>query len=179
MGKAPDLSDYVEVAERMNEFFEKHPQGSFDSECAFNEVDGRWLAVVKAYAYRDREDPHPGVGLAAEFIPGRTPYTKDSELENAQTSAIGRAILSVGASRAKRVASYEEVRNRIAESNAPDNAQGRQALRDLCEEGALDPVQIANLFQSRMGKPAKSAPNDELLSFINLYKAGAITAESQ
>jgi hypothetical protein len=48
---------------------------------------------------------------------GKTPYTRDSELQNAETSAIGRAIIMVGASDAKKVASANEVRNR----QAPDH----------------------------------------------------------
>jgi hypothetical protein len=72
---------------------------------------------VKAYAYRTPDDQRPGTGLAWEPCPGKTPYTKDSELQNAETSAIGRAIIMVGASDAKKVASANEVRNR----QAPDH----------------------------------------------------------
>jgi hypothetical protein len=51
-----------------------------------------------------------------------------------------------------------------------DNLAGRQALRDLCEENALDPNRIAALFQEQFGKPAKTAPNEALLAFVELYK---------
>jgi hypothetical protein len=165
----------------MADFFERYPDGSFDSECSFSQVDGRWVAIVKAYAYRDREDPHPGVGLAAEYIPGKTPYTRDSELENAQTSAIGRAILSVGASKAKKpIASREEVRNRTADStdnvtDFPDNAAGREALRKLCEEKSWDPVAVAKEFQVRFNKAPRKASNDDLTSFVNSIRGGVIT----
>ena len=72
--------------------------------------------VVVAAAYRDRDDPRPGVGMAWEVFPGRTPYTRGSELQNAETSAWGRAIIAVGASDSKRgIASREEVRNRQSE----------------------------------------------------------------
>lgn len=52
-------------------------------------------------------------------MPGKTPYTKLSELQNAETSAWGRAIVAVLASESKSVASAEDVRNRQADHDAP------------------------------------------------------------
>jgi hypothetical protein len=66
--------------------------------------------VFKAYAYRTADDPRPGVGHASEPIPGKTPYTKDSEWANGETSAWGRAIVAVlAADTRKGVASRDEV----------------------------------------------------------------------
>jgi hypothetical protein len=65
--------------------------------------------------------------MAWEVFPGRTPYTRGSELQNAETSAWGRAIIAVGASDSKRgIASREEVRNRQAEreDGLPVNKDG-------------------------------------------------------
>jgi hypothetical protein len=106
----PDLSDYKEVAERIRDFRERHPEGCLQSEILDSPRDG--FVVVKAYAYRKPDDPRPGTGLAWEPVPGKTPYTKDSELMNAETSAWGRAIIAVGASDAKQIASADELRNR-------------------------------------------------------------------
>lgn len=103
---------YKEVSERVQDFFAKHPDGSLQSEMV--PAPGSGFVVVKAYAYRTPDDPTPGVGWAWEPVPGKTPYTKDSELMNAETSAWGRAIIAVGASTAKRIASADEVRNRQA-----------------------------------------------------------------
>jgi len=51
--------------------------------------------------------------LASEPVPGKTNFTRDSELMNAETSAWGRALIAVGAADAKRgIASANEVRNR-------------------------------------------------------------------
>ena len=105
----PDLSDYVEVSERIQHFRDAYPEGSLQAEVV-SMTDT--LVVVKAYAYRTPDDERPGTGLASEPIPGKTPYTRDSELMNAETSAWGRAIIAVGASDARRVASANEVRNR-------------------------------------------------------------------
>ena len=176
MGKAPDLNDYIDVRERMAEFFEAYPEGSFQSECQFLQTDGRDAVVVKAYAYRFPEDPRPGHGLAFEFIPGRTPYTKDSELQNAETAAWGRAVVAVGAGDTKRtpIASREEVRNRTAPENVVDNLAGRQALRNLCDERRLDRNLVANHMKQHLNMDAGTASNDELFAFVNAVASGLV-----
>lgn len=105
-----DLKDYVDVAERIQMFRKKHPEGSLQSEVLRWPDEGFPFVVVRAEAFRTPDDQRPGVGLAWENYPGRTPYTKDSELMNAETAAWGRAIVAVLAGETKRsVASRDEV----------------------------------------------------------------------
>jgi hypothetical protein len=108
-----DLSDYVDVAARIELFYGKHPQGTLQGSGEFvRDEQGRIFGYVyRAEAYRDPEDTRPGVGTAFEPIPGATPYTKDSEVMNAETSAWGRAIVACGFS-SKHIASADEVRAR-------------------------------------------------------------------
>jgi hypothetical protein len=78
--------------------------------------------VVKAYAYRTPDDPRPGIGHSSLTIPGATPYTRGSELENAETSAWGRALAALGFEVKKAIASADEVRSkRIDEKVAAAN----------------------------------------------------------
>lgn len=121
-----DLNDYVTVAERIEQFRVKYPEGSLQSEyrielipTAVKQEDGTWttldrpVLVFIASAYRTPDDPRPGIGHASEPIPGKTPYTKDSEFANGETSAWGRAIVAVLAADTKRgVASRDEVQAR-------------------------------------------------------------------
>lgn len=114
------MDDYVDVAERIAEFRTKHPDGSLQQvSLDFREVNGGAWVVYTAAAYRCPEDQRPGQGTAWEPVPGRTPYTRDSEVQNAETAAWGRAIVAALAADTKRggIASAEEVRN----------AQGREA----------------------------------------------------
>lgn len=106
-----DLTDYVEVKDRIAEFKRDYPDGRLVSEIVPSGFDG--FVTVKAYAYRTPDDPTPGVGLAWEPVPGQTPYTKNSELQNAETSAWGRALVAaLVADASTGVASANEVRNR-------------------------------------------------------------------
>ncbi len=110
-----DLSDYVDVAERIRMLVAKYPEASLSSELTYLENPAGWLC--KAYAYREPTDPCPGVGHAFEPVPGKTPYTKDSEAMNAETSAWGRAIVALGFE-TKKIASANEVRNRQSNGDA-------------------------------------------------------------
>lgn len=121
------MDDYIDVAARIAEFREKHPDGSLQQlGLEFREINNGWWVIYTAAAYRSPEDQRPGVGTAWEPIPGRTPYTKDSEVQNAETAAWGRAIVAVLAADTKRggIASAEEVRNaqdrrKVAQADVP------------------------------------------------------------
>jgi hypothetical protein len=111
-----DLKDYKEVSERIIDLRQKYPDASLQSEVILWPTEALPFIAVKALCYRTRKDENPGVGLAWEPFPGKTPYTRDSELQNAETSAWGRAIVAALASDTKQgVASADEVRNRRAE----------------------------------------------------------------
>ena len=102
--------DYVDVAERVREFRAKHPEGSLQQHgLQFLDFGGKAWVVYTAAAYRTPDDPRPGMGTAWEPVPGRTPFTRDSELQNAETAAWGRAIVAVLAADTKRIASADEV----------------------------------------------------------------------
>lgn len=106
----PALDDYIEVNERLAAFYAKYPNGSLQSEWELKTVGDALFIVVTAYAYRDPYDARPGMGTAWELYPGRTPFTKGSELMVGETSAWGRAIASLGFKVKRSVASAEEVR---------------------------------------------------------------------
>jgi hypothetical protein len=124
------LNSYVDVAQRIADFRELHPDGSLQplhlaepwtvTALEGTGKDGKpfkaTFIVYTAAAYRTPDDTRPGIGCAYEVFPGRTPYTAGSELQNAETAAWGRAIVAALASDSRAgVASREEVRNRVAE----------------------------------------------------------------
>ena len=111
--------DYIEVSERIRIFIEQSPTGSLQSEWAMVERDGeQWLAV-KAYAYRYPDDVRPGIGHAWEPVPGRTPFTKGSELMVGETSAWGRALAAIGIAVHRGIASGNEIRTAQARADTP------------------------------------------------------------
>ena len=124
------LGDYIDVAERIRLFRDKHPEGSLqpanlDKPFDMVTLGDKTFVVYISAAYRTPDDIRPGIGAAWEPFPGRTPYTKDSELMVAETSSWGRAIMAVLAADSKRVASLDEVRARKTQAEHPATMPAR------------------------------------------------------
>lgn len=154
---AIDLDSYNTVPERIAEFAAKYPDGSLQrvGEMQFVSFVGADWVIYTAAAYRTPDDQRPGIGTAWERIPGTTQFTKGSEVQNAETSAWGRAIIAaLAADSRKGVASREEVQL----------AQSRQAPvpdRDWLAEATSKATsgQVLNLWREAK---AKGAPLDVL-----------------
>ncbi len=123
-------SDYVPVNKRIQEFYDRYPEGSLQSlrPPEILEVGGKAFVVYAAAAYRTADDTRPGVGWAWEPVPGPTNFTRDSELMNAETSAWGRAIAALGFEVKNSVATREDVQNRTPDVTPPGMTQ-RQRTR--------------------------------------------------
>ncbi len=155
------LDDYVDVAARIAEFRTKYPDGSLQQvSLDFREVAGAWWVVYTAGAYRSPDDARPGHGTAWEPVPGKTPYTRDSELQNAETAAWGRAIVAVLAADTKKgVASAEEVRN----------AQERRS------EILVAPPSAGDLLAEAQQAPNADALNTVARRAVAVHAAGHLT----
>jgi hypothetical protein len=116
---------YIDVATRIVEFRTKYPEGSLrpfnpDQPVQIITIEGKTFLQYVACAYRDPHDAAPGIGVAWEPFPGRTPFTRDSEAMVAETSAWGRAIVAcLAADTKKGIASAEEVRVAKARRETP------------------------------------------------------------
>ena len=107
-----DMSNYVDVAERIRLAMERWPDASFQNiGTKLIDVNGHFYVEATVALYRDPNDIRPAIATAWEAIPGSTPYTRDSEMMNAETSAMGRAVIAAGIP-SKKVASVEEVQAR-------------------------------------------------------------------
>ena len=123
------MDDYVDVAQRIHEFYERFPDGSLRTGTAPHVmvIGEKPFVVYHAQAWRTAEDPCPADGWAWEPVPGPTQFTKDSELMNAETAAWGRAIVALGFS-TKKIASAQEVRARQT-NGQPDGSGDSTAAR--------------------------------------------------
>lgn len=156
-------ADYVDVAERIRMFRDLYPEGSLRPAIlkrpfwieAVPDVGPRLVYV--AAAYRHPLDPAPGIGSAWEPLPGKTPYTRDSELMVAETSAWGRAIVAVLAADTKRgVASADEVRARRApepERKAWTTDLHRRALESIAKATTVEDVDRIDQYVNKQVVP--------------------------
>lgn len=129
------LGNYVDVPERLKRFYDTYPTGSIQlSTPTFVEADGKQWVWAQAYAYRTPDDLRPGVGTAWELIPGRTPYTRGSELMNLETSCWGRAVAAVMP--VEKIATSHEIR--MAEDRRFTRTKGEQP-EDMYQTPAPNP----------------------------------------
>lgn len=103
--------DYKEVSERVRDLYAKYPNAVLEGSYEAVAFGATAYIVYTAKCWRTPDDPRPSIGTAMEEIPGKTPYTKGSEIQNAETSAWGRAIVAAGASESKRIASADDIRS--------------------------------------------------------------------
>ena len=172
------MDDYVPVNERIDQFYRAHPEGSLQTEIV--ELTSSRV-TVKAYAYRTPDDPRPGVGHSSLDIPGSTPYTRGSEIENTETSAWGRAIAALGFEVKRGIASREEVSNKQPERKrgpvqaAPSPSASAPAtyrrgeLLELVQAKGLDRAALevyANLVGIPKGDHASNEQMDALIAAI-------------
>jgi hypothetical protein len=111
-------------------------------------VGDKTFIAVTVQAWRTPEDPISCQATAWEPIPGLTPFTKNSEMMNASTSALGR-VLGFMMSFGPKMASAEEVRNR-QETSAP----------------ATLVKQPQNAPRQALGANASNAPSEAQLKYL-------------
>jgi hypothetical protein len=149
--------DYIDVATRIIEFREKFPHGSLQSwkdpyviEVKMPDGSIKSYMVYSAAAYRSPDDSLPGVGWAYEPIPGPTNFTRDSELQNAETAAWGRAMVAALAVDTKKgIASSEEVRNRQTKTTEAPQAKAPAAKREYTEEEKASAFAVFSLIETK------------------------------
>lgn len=201
-----DLDNYVTVAERITTFYNRFPGGVLNrlnpttgqlEPMQFVSFAGADWVIYTAYAYRNDEDKNPGVGTAWERIPGTTSYTKGSEIQNAETSAWGRAIIAIGAADSLHgIASREEVqlaqfrqepipeRDWVAEAQALTTsasilAKWQEAAKRYGPAKSRTTEQLAVLAQiASLGTAAKKLEEEDAAQIADLKARAKAAVES-
>ena len=88
-----NLNEYQTCAERLELFWKDHPDGRVDTKLIEASAS---RFIVQAFIYRTEVDQYPWAsGLAEETVSGRG-VNATSALENAETSALARALANAG-----------------------------------------------------------------------------------
>jgi len=93
------------------------------------EVEQQKYVEISCTVWRDANDTNPMVAYCWEQIPGKTPYTRGSEMMNASTSCLGRALGFLGMGIGKSIASRDEVQT--AQSRQPTQLATVVPLHDV------------------------------------------------
>jgi hypothetical protein len=159
-----NLSDYETVEERIRRFYKDNPDGRIITENQTTLQDrqvGTWVVYAAVFLNTETDKPK-ATGLAFE-VDGQGMANKTSALENAETSAIGRALANAGYSGNKR-ASREEMA-KVARDKKP-NATAKEWLAMSTELGNdLDGLRL--LYSEAKTGGADSATLDKIKDIAN------------
>jgi len=173
------MKDYVPVNVRIVRFYERYPEGVITTEPPeVKQLGDRCFIESRATVYKQ---PHSEgfTATAWEPYPGKTPYTRDSEAMNAETSAVGRALALAGIEVSKSVASADEIagrqqfadtvkkaviKNRLLKACLDDKDLAAQIYVDAGEPETLTTSELVELLelatQARRDKTGVTAPGD-------------------
>ena len=122
--------EYAEVNQRINAFRKVFPGGFIVTEL-IKDVDGICMFRASAGYFAENGEPVTlGTGTAFE-VEGSNLVNSTSHVENAETSAVGRALGMCGFGIDASVASFEEVSNAINNQGKPRRPVSRATEKQL------------------------------------------------
>lgn len=143
-----DISQYSTVAERIDKFWEKYPNGRLHTELVHFSSE---QVVMRGEVYLDREDARPVTSDYAEERIDSSPVNRVSMVENCATSVLGRCLADLGGEfTGSKRPSAEEMQKVARHEN-------RQAARDwLAEAKELQDVDALRLLWAEASKAGAS-----------------------
>ena len=139
------LDEYETVDSRIQRFYRDNASGRIETELLDHDGEqGKTRWIVRAEVYKADSESPSGVGHAFE-LDGQGMANKTSALENAETSAVGRALAQAGYSGSRRTTREEmakvlipALRERIATAKTKDET--RDVWNEAQKNGVLDVV---------------------------------------
>jgi hypothetical protein len=146
-----NLQDYETVESRLEKFWKEYPDGRVATKLE-QATDTRY--IVSAELYKTEADAKPcATGLASESISDRG-VNSTSALENAETSAIGRALANAGYAAKGKRASQQEMAKVV--NYSPPGTRARAVENVLREAFAEDAKGEPTVWS--VGDPIASLP---------------------
>lgn len=146
-GSRDRFEDYVPVAERLEKFYERFPDGRITTEIIEHNLESGFV-LIKASVYRSPDDASPAATGHAFEVRGESYVNKTSYVENAETSSVGRALAMLGFEVKRGIASREEIQKTarmqtaaatVPPANAPPKPQTKAQTAAERADPKIDP----------------------------------------
>ncbi|MFN2597304.1 MAG: hypothetical protein ABR563_08980 [Pyrinomonadaceae bacterium] len=145
-GSRDRFEDYVPVAERLERFYERFPDGRITTSIVEHNLESGFV-LMRAEVYRSPEDAQPAATGHAFEVRGESYVNKTSYIENAETSSVGRALALLGFEVKRGIASREEVQKTSRMESAATSkadAGGREAAAKTDASAATTAAPVAS-----------------------------------
>lgn len=141
-----DLSNYVDVQTRITQFWADHPEGRIVTHL-MSDPDDREHAIFRCDVYRTSENFSTAAASGwAQEIKGPQGANQTSHLENAETSAIGRALANLGYATSLKDRPSREEMGKVVRHGGTPVTQNQAPTGDLPNEETI-------LSTARYNKP--------------------------
>ena len=167
----PAPANYVDVATRLEEAYRRWPNMRITEHTPrVVELAAATFIEVAVTIHREPEDPRPCSACAWEPYPGKTAFTRDSEMMNASTSAVGRALGLMGVLAHRSIASADEVELAQARKPEPRSAGAKQQQYRDDNYAAQQRAYEAQRAEKATGQ---GAPTEKMVRYAHALIKGA------
>lgn len=160
------IQDYITVAERVEAFYRKFPEGRITTHIVEHDPE-RGFILMRAEVYRNANDTMPAATGHAYELKTEGYVQRTSYIEVGETSAVGRALAMAGFEVRRGIASREEMEK--AARGEREEASRQQAAREREQAQAAAPKPAA---PAKANQPATDEQKQEILDLLEEVRPG-------
>ncbi|HJQ23941.1 MAG TPA: hypothetical protein VKA60_08480 [Blastocatellia bacterium] len=166
--KAGGFQDYVTVAERIEKFYDRYPEGRLITHIVEHDAE-RGFILMRAEVYRNADDALPAATGHAYELKTEGYVQRTSYIEVCETSAIGRALAMAGFEVRRGIASREEMEKAARRAEAPRERKP-SAPAAPPQPAAANPPAAPPAAQS--SQPAADEQKQQILDLLEDLRPG-------
>jgi len=167
--KSNPIQDYITVAERVEKFYERYPEGRIITHIVEHDAE-RGFILIRAEVYRNAEDTLPAATGHAYELKSEGYVQRTSYIEVGETSAVGRALAMAGFEVKRGIASREEMDKTIRAAAQEATANRDRNRRPAPPQPA--PPEPARDVAPKESLPATEEQKDEILNLLENVRPG-------
>lgn len=155
------IQDYVTVAERIEKFYERYPEGRLITHIVEHDAE-RGFILMRAEVYRSPDDAMPSATGHAYELKSEGYVQRTSYIEVCETSCIGRALAMAGFEVKRGIASREEMEKSARFARESATARDKTAPNPSAKQS--NPVE-------QSAKAEQSATEDQKQTILSLLES--------
>jgi hypothetical protein len=163
------IQDYITVAERIEKFYERYPEGRIITHIIEHDAE-RGFILLRAEIYRNADDALPASTGHAYELKSEGYVQRTSYIEVGETSAVGRALAMAGFEVRRGIASREEM-EKAAKMTRETNATREQA-KAPAPPAAAQPASAPPEKAAKPDQPATDEQKQEILGLLESLQPG-------